>query len=35
MKMGQFRKELPHFYLVYILLSQDNKEGYSVNVPQK
>ena len=25
MKMGQFRKELPHFYLVYILL------GHSVN----
>lgn len=28
MKMGQFRKELPHFYLVYILLSQDNKENW-------
>lgn len=28
MKMGQFRKELPHFFLVYILLSQDNKESW-------
>lgn len=28
MKMGQFRKELPHFYLVYILLSQYNKESW-------